>query len=146
MAKHINHQLKTFNMVVKKHSVWTSWLTPRKLLFYTIFWGLHASIFVVGWYVQQTDQKLAGLNTLKFSVWISRGAGLCLACDTTLILLPMCRTLLTYIRPKVRWLHLDESQWFHRHVAYAMLFFTIIHVCAHYVKYVFGSSLAFYSC
>lgn len=29
---------------------------------------------------------------------------------------------------------LDESQWFHRQVAYAMLFFTILHVAAHYVK------------
>jgi NADPH oxidase len=29
---------------------------------------------------------------------------------------------------------LDESQWFHRQVAYAMLFFTILHTGAHYVK------------
>jgi hypothetical protein len=85
-------------------------------------------------YLQITNEKLAGLNTLTFSVWMSRGAGLCLSFDATLILLPMCRTLLRWVRPKVKFLPLDESQWFHRQVAYAMLFWTCIHVLAHYVK------------
>lgn len=46
----------------------------------------------------------------------------------------MCRNILRWVRPKVKFLPLDESQWFHRQVAYAMLMFTIIHVSAHYVK------------
>jgi hypothetical protein len=85
---------------------------------------------------QESDERLAALNTLKFSVWFSRGAGLVLTVDTMLILLPMCRTLLRVIRPKVPWLHLDESVWFHRQVAYSMLVYVIIHVTSHYVKYV----------
>jgi NADPH oxidase 1 len=83
---------------------------------------------------QQDDPRLAGLNTLTFSVWLSRGAGLCLSVDGAVILLPMCRNLLRFIRPKIRFIPLDESQWFHRQVAYTMLLYTIIHVCAHYVK------------
>ena len=85
-------------------------------------------------YFQATNPRLAGLNILTFSVWVSRGAGLCLSFDATLILLPMCRTLLRFIRPKVKILPLDEAQWFHRQVAYAMVFWTAVHVCAHYVK------------
>jgi len=81
------------------------------------------------------DPRLSGLNTLTFSVWISRGAGLALSVDGALILLPMCRNLLRFVRPKIRWLPLDESQWFHRQVAYAMLFWTIVHVSAHYVNF-----------
>lgn len=84
--------------------------------------------------MQETNLQLAGLNVLTFSVWMSRGAGLCLSIDGTLILLPMCRTILRIIRPKFKFLPLDNSQWFHRQVAYAMLLFTIIHVTAHYVK------------
>ena len=84
--------------------------------------------------MQYSNEKLAPLNTLAYSVWISRGAGLVLSFDTLLILLPMCRTLLRYVRPKMRWLPLDESQWFHRQVAYAMLMYTCAHVSAHYVK------------
>ncbi|EKG09267.1 FAD-binding 8, partial [Macrophomina phaseolina MS6] len=52
-----------------------------------------------------------------------------------LVLLPMCRTLLRVIRPRIRWLPLDESIWFHRQVAYAMLFWTAIHTMGHYVNF-----------
>ncbi|KAK6429356.1 hypothetical protein LTR95_014495 [Oleoguttula sp. CCFEE 5521] len=116
-----------------------SWLTKqftvRKIMFYTLFHGLHIFLFIYGWYKQVSDQRLAPLNTLKFSVWFSRGAGLCLSVDTMIILLPMCRNLLRYVRPKLRFLPLDESQWFHRRVAYTMLFWTAVHVGAHYVNF-----------
>jgi NADPH oxidase len=75
------------------------------------------------------------LNTLTFSVWISRGAGLVLTFDGTLILLPVCRTIVRWVRPKIRWLPLDENIWFHRQVAYAMLVFTAIHTAGHYVNF-----------
>lgn len=96
--------------------------------------GLSADYKCVSRYSQLTNERLAGLNTLKFSVWLSRGAGLSLAVNGTLILIPVCRTLVRWIRPKVKWLPLDENLWFHRQVAYAMLLFTIIHVSAHYIK------------
>lgn len=83
---------------------------------------------------QNADVKLAALNTLSWSVWLSRGAGLVLAIDGTLILLPVCRTIVRALRPKIRFLPLDENLWFHRQVAYAMLLFTIIHVTSHYIK------------
>ena len=131
---------------------WRKQMTPRKLLFYFLFHGLHVGIFILGWYgmallpsacpwltfcryLQESDPNLAALNSLHFSVWFSRGAGLVLTVDTTLILLPMCRNLMTWLRPKVRWLPLDETQWFHRQVAYTMLFWVIVHVSSHYVKY-----------
>ena len=106
-----------------------------KLLFNLLFHGGHLGLFILGWIKQQQDPRLAGLNTLTFSVWISRGAGLCLSVDGAMILFPMCRNLLRWIRPKVRWIPLDESQWFHRQVAYAMLFWTIVHTSAHYVNF-----------
>ena len=109
-------------------------LTVRKLTFYTVFHGLHLGIFVVGWWAQATNEKLAGLNTLLWSVWMSRGAGLCLSMDVALILLPMCRNVMTFIRPRMRWLPLDETQFFHRQVAYALFFWSIVHTMSHYVK------------
>ena len=83
---------------------------------------------------QAGDIRLAPLNGLQYSVWISRGAGLVLSVDTMVIVMPMCRNILRWLRPKARWMPLDESQWFHRQVAYAMLLFTIVHTAAHYVK------------
>lgn len=67
-------------------------------------------------------------------MWISRGAGLVLAINGTLILLPVCRTIVRFVRPKIRFLPLDENIWFHRQVAYALLLFSIIHTAGHYVK------------
>ena len=85
-------------------------------------------------YKQAADIRLKGLNTLQYSVWISRGAGLVLSVDGMLILLPVCRTVMRWLRPKIRFLPLDENLWFHRQLAYAMLFFTVCHTSAHYIK------------
>lgn len=84
---------------------------------------------------QAADNRLAALNGLKFSVWTSRGAGLVLSVNMLLILLPMCRNMMRYVRPHFKWLPLDETQWFHRQVAYALLLFSGIHTAAHYVNF-----------
>ncbi|APA10052.1 hypothetical protein sscle_05g048220 [Sclerotinia sclerotiorum 1980 UF-70] len=110
-------------------------LRGTKLLFNFLFHGFHIGLFALGWWKQASDPRLAGLNTLTFSVWISRGAGLALSVDIAMILLPMCRNILRYVRPKIKFLPLDESQWFHRQVAYSLLFWTIFHVAAHYVNF-----------
>src|SRR5690349_3502218 len=47
----------------------------------------------------------------------------------------MCRNILRVLRKKAPWAHIDESQWFHRQVAYAMLGWTIVHTAAHYVNF-----------
>ncbi|KAG9786659.1 NADPH oxidase 1 [Exophiala dermatitidis] len=112
-----------------------SHFAPSKILFYVLWWGFHWGLFALGWWKQASDPRLAGLNTLTFSVWMSRGAGLVLSVDVMLILLPMCRNLMRFLRPKFRWLPLDETHWFHRQCAYAMLVFTCIHVLAHYVNF-----------
>lgn len=125
-------------------------LTGRKLLWHVLWQGLHWGLFAFGWYEstlrpqklliisrysQVTDQKLALLNTLRFSVWSSRGAGLVLAVDGFLIMLAVCRNLIRFLRPKIRFLPLDENLWFHRQTAYMLLLFSIIHTTAHYVNF-----------
>ncbi|GAB7341900.1 hypothetical protein MBLNU457_g0209t1 [Dothideomycetes sp. NU457] len=105
------------------------------MFYYVCFHGFHIALFIVGWWKQTTDERLAALNELNFSVWFSRGAGLALSVDVMLILLPMCRNLTRIIRPKIRWVPLDESQWFHREVAISLLFWTAVHVASHYVNF-----------
>lgn len=120
--------------VTMEQPVWGTHFTSAKILFYSLFWGVHIALFAAGWHIQASDARLSALNILQYSVWISRGSALVLSFDATLIMLPMCRNILKLIRPKIRWMPLDESIWFHRQVAYAMLLFTVIHVAAHYVK------------
>ncbi|KAF7347893.1 NAD(P)H oxidase [Mycena venus] len=112
-------------------------LQPRRLAFNVIFYGLHFFFFAYGWHSQQTNQKLAALNGLKFSVWTSRGAGLVLAFDGGLILIPMLRNVIKVVRPKITWLFpADENIWFHRQVAYSMAFWAMVHTTAHYVNFI----------
>jgi len=63
-------------------------LTGRRLVFNIIFYGGQLGAFAYGWNAQLSNPKLATLNLLKFSVWSSRGAGLCLGIDGALLLLP----------------------------------------------------------
>ncbi|KAJ6575036.1 NADPH oxidase A [Mycena capillaripes] len=112
-------------------------LAPRRLAFNVIFYGLHFFFFGYGWHSQATNTKLAALNGLKFSVWTSRGAGLVLAFDGGLILIPMLRNVIKVVRPKVTWLFpADENIWFHRQVAYSMAFWAMVHTTAHYVNFI----------
>jgi len=112
-------------------------LTPRRLLFNVLFYGSHLFFFAYGWYTQQKNTKLAALNGLGFSVWTSRGAGLVLAYDGGLILLPMLRNIIRIIRPKLAWLFpADENIWFHRQVAYSMAFWAAVHTTAHYINFI----------
>ncbi|KAA1468692.1 NADPH oxidase [Dentipellis sp. KUC8613] len=112
-------------------------LTPRRLIFNFLFYGTHLFLFAWGWHSQATNTKLAALNGLKFSVWVSRGAGLVLAFDGGLILVPMLRNIIRVVRPRLTWLFpADENIWFHRQVAYSMAFWSMVHTTAHYVNFI----------
>jgi len=112
-------------------------LTPRRLVFNILFYGAHFGLFAYGWYSQATNKKLAGLNTIGFSVWLSRGAGIVLAFDAGMLLLPMLRNIIRIVRPRLAWLFpADENIWFHRQVAYSMAFWAMVHTTAHYVNFV----------
>ncbi|KAF8310554.1 hypothetical protein DL93DRAFT_2126443 [Clavulina sp. PMI_390] len=111
--------------------------TPRRIAFNIFFYGSQLGLFAYGWYSQATNTTLAGLNTLGFSVWFSRGAGLVLAYTGGLILLPMLRNVIRVIRPKLTWAFpADENIWFHRQVAYCMAFWAMVHTTAHYVNFI----------
>ncbi|KAA1100223.1 hypothetical protein PGT21_031946 [Puccinia graminis f. sp. tritici] len=110
-------------------------MLSRRTTFYIIWGAIHLFIFIYGWWKQETDQRLAALNKLEYSVWISRGAGLCLCLDGFALFIPVCRNLMHLLRPRIGWLvSVDSNIWFHRQVAYTTLFFTAIHTTAHYVN------------
>ncbi len=105
--------MSTWELVHRETGKW------RRLLFNILWYGSQIGIFAYGWWAQvtylhssllgidlstsgkETNLKLASLNTLGFSVWISRGAGLVLAYDGGLILLPVLRNLIKVLRPKL---------------------------------------------
>ncbi|GAA5867119.1 hypothetical protein JCM8547_006245 [Rhodosporidiobolus lusitaniae] len=110
-------------------------LTGRKLAWNLFFYFGHLLVAIYGWWKQASDQRLAGLNTLMYSVWSSRAAGLCLGIDGLFIVLPVLRNIIRVLRPGLTWIiPLDENLWMHRQFAYSILFWSIVHTTAHYVN------------
>jgi predicted ferric reductase len=66
-------------------------------------------------------------------VLIARGAGACLKLNAALLLLPMLRLTLTWVRatPRLRWLPVDDAVAFHRLLGNAVLLFMLVHTAAH---------------
>lgn len=81
------------------------------------------------------DPGMKAINSIGYSIYISRGAGLVITLDVLLILLPMCRNLITVLRSFSflnSWIDFDESIFLHKVSAFSMLLFTVIHVNGHY--------------
>lgn len=77
---------------------------------------------------------MPGLSKLNVSLKMARAGALPLSLDMMLLLLPMCRILATKLRILIKWIPLEVSAWFHRQIAYTMLFYTVVHTAAHFVK------------
>ncbi|KAI7824383.1 ferric reductase NAD binding domain-containing protein [Gamsiella multidivaricata] len=106
----------------------------------------HVAIFIYGFQLQRNDRELSDINTIGFSIYCSRGAALCLAFDMTLIMLPVCRKLLSYIsRIIFALLHIGQGTIsegdhsgltnYHKYLAYHVLVFLVIHVLGHCVNF-----------
>lgn len=108
----------------------------KKLSIWALF---QACIFILGFFLQKENPDLSVLNQLGFSVFISRGAGLCLAVTPVLMLLPMCRHTVTFLRklniPYIDHIFPNFSILFHKICAYTILFWSIVHTVCHYVNF-----------
>lgn len=77
------------------------------------------------------------LNTIGYSVFSSRGAGLVMAFDCAILLFPVCRNLIRIVRSSKinKYIPFDHNIYFHKVTAYAMLFWVFVHVNAHYTNF-----------
>ncbi|KAF9427267.1 hypothetical protein BGZ94_005218 [Podila epigama] len=106
----------------------------------------HVAIFLYGFQLQKNDKELSHINEIGFSIYCSRGAALCLAVDMTLVMLPMCRKLLTYgsrmLAAVFGFTHgtvpegsNSSTTDYHKYLAYHIVAFTAIHVLGHCVNF-----------
>jgi len=95
-------------------------------------------IFLLGFFLQKNNPELSLLNKLGFSVFISRGAGLCLAITPVMMLFPMCRHLVTFLRRSAPSLDIflpNFSIYFHKICAYTILFWSTVHGICHFINF-----------
>ncbi len=110
----------------------------KKHVFYILWCLFQIGIFLLGFFLQKTNKDLSLLNRLQYSVYISRGAGLCLAITPSMLILPLCRRTITLLRRFIPWTNSifpDFSLLFHKLCAYTILFWGIVHMSFHYVNF-----------
>jgi NADPH oxidase len=110
----------------------------RRYLFWTLYSLSHIGLFVYGVLRQMNDPGMMAINSIGSTIFVSRGAGLVITLDVLLILLPMCRNLMTLLRSLSflnSWIDFDATLFLHKVSACSMLVFTIIHTNGHYANF-----------
>ncbi|KAI8810577.1 ferric reductase NAD binding domain-containing protein [Cladochytrium replicatum] len=112
-------------------------LTPKRIAWYLFWFGSNVGLFIAGFLKQKNDPGLALLNSIGGSVFSSRGAGMAMVYTCTCLLLPVCRNLIAVLRttPLRHIMDFDDNIYFHKCAAYANLFWTMVHVNAHYQNF-----------
>ena len=99
---------------------------------------LQSSFFVLGFFLQKNNTQLQALNNLGYSVYLSRGAGLTLATIPGMIVFPVCRHTLTYLKNKskiFRRYFPEDTIDMHIFISYTLLFWSLIHLVNHYLNF-----------
>ncbi|KAG0366893.1 hypothetical protein BGZ54_004726 [Gamsiella multidivaricata] len=99
---------------------------------------IHISIFGLAFFnYHYSDNFEIVRSKLGVTLPIARGAALVLHVDSGIILFPVCRTLISWLRstPLNRIIPFDKSIAFHKAIAWSIVFFTLLHTAAHYVNF-----------
>ena len=122
-------------------------LTPREKLdrwfvnegsrrvFIGVFVTVHAMIFGFGFANYQLKDNLTGARaTFGITYPIARASAMILHFDMSLLLFPVCRTLISMLRqtPLNGIIQFDKNITFHKLVAWSIVFFTWVHTIAHW--------------
>ncbi len=121
----------------------TRWASNNKS---AVFWlSVYALVNIALFWNAVETYAAQGANIY---VQIARGGGACLNFNGALILLPMLRHLLTWLRASVfgDLFPVDDSIAFHKLVGHVMMAFAVIHTIAHLLNYsTLPESIAFYA-
>ena len=112
----------------------------KKFLFYSGWVITNISVFMSGFFMQKNNPELYILNRLGYSVYISRGAGLCLTFLPGLLLIPMCRHTVTFFRSRPFLFFLkqflpDISIQLHSVISFTMVFWATVHAVSHIINF-----------
>ncbi len=104
---------------------WLAYLWGAALLALNVYLFLHAM-----------SRYAASGHSL--AVQIARGGGACLNLNSAIIVLPMCRALITGLNASFfsKLVPLNDPVKFHKIIAYSVVLFSIVHIAAHTTNYI----------
>ncbi|KAJ2810487.1 hypothetical protein H4S07_002644 [Coemansia furcata] len=114
-------------------------INDGKMYLYFGFWiiiqALLFSLAIVNYLYYPMWQDMKDLLGMSFIT--ARSSALALHVDTALVLFPICRTVISWIRttPLNRIIPFDHALLFHMVIGYSIVFFTLVHAASHYHNY-----------
>ncbi|KAI9298789.1 hypothetical protein K502DRAFT_345677 [Neoconidiobolus thromboides FSU 785] len=133
------------------------WMVNEGLtvIFFVLWIISQIVMFIVGFIKFYYDERFTvARGLLGITLPIARASAINLHVDTGIIMLPMCRNLISLMRitPLGRVIPFDQNVEFHKTCGWTILFFSLLHTFAHYVNFYQlsvkienGPSWAFYS-
>ncbi|KAF9289250.1 hypothetical protein BGZ68_009735 [Mortierella alpina] len=128
----------------KEHISWhqriSIWMINEgsRVIFLGLWILVHVGLFGLAFFnYHYSDNFEIARSKLGITLPVARGAALVLHVDSGMILFPVCRTLISWLRstPLNRIVPFDKAIAFHKSIAYSIVFFTVLHTIAHYVNF-----------
>lgn len=132
-----NATVKKPNTFYQKLVAWMINDGTRKL-FTTIWVIIHSLVFSMAFLnFYFSDDLTQARATFGITFVTAKSAALVLHVDAAVILFPVCRNLLSYVRntPLNNIIPFDENIEFHKAIGWSILFFTIVHTISHWVNF-----------
>ncbi|KAF8977360.1 hypothetical protein BGZ46_007458 [Entomortierella lignicola] len=110
----------------------------NRAIFFGIWIFVHIGLFGLAFFNYfYSDNFENARKILGVTLPIARGAALVLHVDAGVVLLPVCRTLISWLRstPLNRIIPFDKAVTFHKAIAWSIVFFTLVHTVAHYINF-----------
>ncbi|KAK3826444.1 MAG: NADPH oxidase [Linnemannia gamsii] len=107
----------------------------NRVIFFGLWILVHIGLFGLAFFnFFYSDNFVTSRAIVGVTLPIARGAALVLHVDSGVILLPVCRTLISWLRstPLNRIVPFDKAVTFHKAIAWSIVFFSFLHTFAHY--------------
>ncbi|KAK2144834.1 hypothetical protein LSH36_726g01008 [Paralvinella palmiformis] len=101
----------------------------QHIVYMFVFYAICVMLFFERYYTFSVEKEHMGLRSLTgYGLSVTRGAAASMSFTFSLLLLTMCRNIITVLRETVlnHFIPFDDHVAFHKHVAYVALFFTDI--------------------
>lgn len=109
-----------------------------KVIFFSVWVIAQILMFALAFVNFKFSDNQVTMNSVLLDTYpTARGAALVIHVNTGIILLPVCRTLITILRntPLNRVIPFDKNLTFHKAIGWSSLFFSCLHTVAHYVNF-----------
>ncbi|KAF9286031.1 hypothetical protein BGZ68_003302 [Mortierella alpina] len=110
----------------------------NRAIFFGLWIFVHIGLFGLAFFnFYYSDNFESTRQIVGIGLPTARGAALVLHVDSGVILLPVCRTLISWLRstPLNRVVPFDKAKTFHKAIAWSIVFFSFLHTFAHYYNF-----------